>query len=154
MFASIASPFITRLPCIYSSDFTFNIMNSSFDGNIIRTIKNITFEECIINCILYDGCTCINHNTNDSICEIVSDSKTLAQGVMPSSSVREGWIAQSPMYRGRRVTHFLYNMQKLRSSIFLASLWLFLNYAAMPWKIFLWVISNVSSDTYCDIPLF
>ena len=117
---SIASPFITRLPCIYSSDFMFNLINSSFDGNMLRTIKNITFEECITNCILHDGCTCINHNTNDNICEIVSNSKTLVQGVMPGSSFREGWTAQSPMYSGRRVTHFLYNMRKLRSSIYLA----------------------------------
>ena len=96
-------PYITRLPCVYSSDFTFYKYDTYFNGSKFKTLSNSSYNECITNCITHDGCTCINYNESSALCELISDNNTLTKGVLPSYVEREGWMAFSPVYMGRKV---------------------------------------------------
>ena len=98
-----ALPYITRLPCVYSSDFTFYKYDTYFNGAKLKTLSNISYSECVTNCITHDGCTCINYNKSSALCELISDNNTVTKGVHPSYVEKEGWMAFSPVYMGRKV---------------------------------------------------
>ena len=46
---------------------------SSIQGQVGRTVKNVTRKECTVYCTLHLGCKFFNHKMDGSECELITD---------------------------------------------------------------------------------
>ncbi|XP_057317527.1 uncharacterized protein LOC130662646 [Hydractinia symbiolongicarpus] len=68
----LVDSYITRLPCKYHGNFSDIQYNKYSPGNVIKSIKTITRDKCMIGCVGESLCKACNYHGSTQLCDLLS----------------------------------------------------------------------------------
>ena len=63
---------IVRLDCLLYGDFELIYFEKHYQGNLAKTIHNLSLDECALHCVTYNVCTSFNYNVTNRDCFLLS----------------------------------------------------------------------------------
>ena len=66
---------IVRLDCLLYGDFDLIHFEKRYQGNLSKTIHNLSWDECAVHCVTYNVCTSFNYISTDRDCFLLSEEK-------------------------------------------------------------------------------
>ncbi|XP_057290626.1 uncharacterized protein LOC130613291 isoform X2 [Hydractinia symbiolongicarpus] len=68
----LVDSYITRLPCKYHGNFSDIQYNKYSPGNVIKSIKIVNRDKCMIECVGESLCKACNYHSSTQLCDLLS----------------------------------------------------------------------------------